>query len=693
MLRGIDTFPPHGNRMASRYKILEELGKGGAGAVFKAYDTQLDRYVAIKRLMTREEAERQDEKAGALRKEAASLATLQHPNIIAVYDLGSDEEGFFMVMELVEGEMLSDWVRTTPMTITDFQELAGQTLEALLTAHGQSILHRDLKPENIKVKRLPGGRIQVKVLDFGLARMSYGAKKMTEDQSGNVIGSIYYMAPEQFMRKPVDVRTDLYSLGCVFYQALTCQRPYTDDTMQGVMNAHLKHMVHPLHAVAPSVPEPICDWVMWLINAEPSHRPPNVEAALASLREIISAGWFNPSITAAIPVAMPDVSSEGWPTTSSVPRAPTSAHVRTVSGSVSQRISNTPSSRPTGAIPPRPTAPVPGRPARAATPEEEPSKLPFWIWPTLVAALALGAAWFFWPAKKGGAPKPGAITGSKATERPANFLQRGTLLHYVAGEQMIAWSDPGKPVAVAKVNDVVMAWHDIAPVGDDGVLVAWDKNKKTCPTYIMEKDAGLNFGVALAHFLPGQALMHRMDKTDPRCSEYPFGDLAKSRGVTAIMLVRPQLRNSEVRCLRLRNQDGTAWIDVRAYPNNDWKLTVKTGAVVKDAKLSGRSVSEFSLVGITWNINTGKAVLSVRGEDGGKARAEAAVPNEVGGVLNEIRLSDYTKDPAKPVAPTDQFTGDIAEIVVWPYAMEWEERSAQEWKFTQFYFKVPGNQY
>ncbi|HSI63620.1 MAG TPA: serine/threonine-protein kinase, partial [Candidatus Saccharimonadia bacterium] len=244
--------------MAARYKILDELGAGGAGAVFKAYDTQLDRYVAIKRLMSKEESEQQEAQGGGLKKEAGSLATLQHPNIVSVYDLGSDDLGFFMVMELVEGETLADWVKTTPMNLTDFQELATQCLEALMTAHHQSILHRDLKPENIKIKRLPGGRIQVKVLDFGLARMSYGAKKMTEDQSGNIVGSIFYMAPEQFLRKPVDVRTDLYSLGCVFYQAISCRRPYSDATVKGVMDAHLKHMVHPLKTVAPEVPDPIC---------------------------------------------------------------------------------------------------------------------------------------------------------------------------------------------------------------------------------------------------------------------------------------------------------------------------------------------------------------------------------------------------------------------------------------------------
>jgi hypothetical protein len=258
---------------------------------------------------------------------------------------------------------------------------------------------------------------------------------------------------------------------------------------------------------------------------------------------------------------------------------------------------------------------------------------------------------------------------------------------------MEAWSGPSSQPAEAKPSDPIFAWHDRSSIGGDGTMTAWDKQRNSCPTYVVEKPAALNFNAGLVRFGPGQALMHLMEKADPRCSQYPFGDVVKSRGMTAIMLVRPQIRDKEVRCLRLRNHDNTAWIDVRAYPNNDWKLTVKAGTVTKDAKLAGRSVTQFSLVGITWNINTGKAVLSVRGEDGGKERAEVDVPHEPPGVLNEIRISDYSKDPAKPLAATDQFTGDIAEIVVWPYPMEWEERSAQEWKFMQHFFKNPGNRY
>src|ERR1700742_4670718 len=113
--------------MAGRYRILEELGVGGAGRVHKAYDTQLDRYVALKRLLSKEELERQDSQSTDLKKEAGSLATLQHPNIVTIYDLGSDEEGTFIVMELLEGDTLADWIRGSTLSLGDFYELATQT--------------------------------------------------------------------------------------------------------------------------------------------------------------------------------------------------------------------------------------------------------------------------------------------------------------------------------------------------------------------------------------------------------------------------------------------------------------------------------------------------------------------------------------------------------------------------------------
>lgn len=255
---------------------------------------------------------------------------------------------------------------------------------------------------------------------------------------------------------------------------------------------------------------------------------------------------------------------------------------------------------------------------------------------------------------------------------------------------MDAWSGQGKPVEPAKPDSPVAAWQDLSLNGGEGTLATWDKEMTSCPTYVIGNPGGLKAGTGMLHFGPGSALTHRMESSDARHTAYPFGDPARSRGVTVMMIVRPQARDKEVRCLRLRNQNGSAWLDIRAYPSNEWKLTIKAGPNMKDAKITGSSTSQFSLVGATWNLNSATAMLSVRSEDGSMQRAETEIPKEPHGVLNELRISDYSSNPDKPVPATDRFNGDIVEIVVWPYAMEWEERSGQEWRLMQFYFKHPG---
>jgi hypothetical protein len=304
-------------------------------------------------------------------------------------------------------------------------------------------------------------------------------------------------------------------------------------------------------------------------------------------------------------------------------------------------------------------------------------------------------AWQFWPKSSGNSQRD--VSNPKSAPnlapRPSNFIQRGEVLHYIAGHKMDAWSEPGKPVVPAGPDSPVAAWQDLSLNGGEGTLVIWDKEKTSCPTYVIGNPGGLKAGTGMLHFDPGSALRHLMERSDARRSAYPFGDPVRSRGVTVMMIVRPQIRDKEVRCIRLRNQDGTAWLDVRAYPSNEWKLTIKAGPTMKDAKITGSSVTQFNLVGATWNLNSATAVMSVRGEDGAMQRTETEVPKEPHGVLNELRISDYSSSPAKPVPATDRFLGDIVEIVVWPYAMEWEERSGQEWRLMQFYFKHPGQRY
>lgn len=270
--------------MAERYKIYEQLGAGGVGAVYRAYDNELKRWVAIKRLMTATDASGDKDLVGELRKEADALASLRNPNIVTIFDVASDPEGLFMVMELLEGEDLADVVARGPLHYDDFKELASQSLEALLAAHQRHILHRDIKPENIKVERLPGGRMQSKLIDFGLARAGMRARKQTEDQEGTVMGSIFYMAPEQLTREPVDARTDLYSLGCVFYEALSGRKAFDGDNLHAVIDKHINHDIIPLHVVAPHVPPWLGAWVLRLMAQKPEDRPETAQQAIEEFR-------------------------------------------------------------------------------------------------------------------------------------------------------------------------------------------------------------------------------------------------------------------------------------------------------------------------------------------------------------------------------------------------------------------------
>ncbi len=269
--------------MSDRYQILEQIGKGGLGAVYKGLDTQLQREVAIKRVLPSEKATEQEIKdaASKLIAEAQTLSSLNHPNIVTVFDVGRDEQGGFVVMELLKGETLDETVERGVLTQEDFAEVVQQTMEALISAQASNVIHRDIKPSNIMVIWQASGKFQLKILDFGLAKFSKTPSVQTMDQDESVMGSIFFMAPEQFERGELDARTDLYQMGCVYYNALTGQYPFNGDTAPQVMNAHLQHRVIPLQQVRPGLSPSICEWVMWLINRDIAHRPSDARDALS----------------------------------------------------------------------------------------------------------------------------------------------------------------------------------------------------------------------------------------------------------------------------------------------------------------------------------------------------------------------------------------------------------------------------
>jgi len=294
--------------MEDRYEIRGKIGQGGLGAVYKAHDIRMNRQVAIKRIMPNaEDASIPEEATRQLIKEAGSLASLQHPNIVTIYDVGSDEDGPFVVMELLTGDTLEEIIGKGSFTWQDFRHLAMQTLEALIAAQELHLVHRDLKPSNIMLTWLPSGKFQVKIVDFGLAKLSSTPSLQTIDQSDGVFGSIYFMAPEQFERVPIDLKTDLYAIGCVFYYALTGVYPFDGDTAAAVMASHLQHHVTPIQEVREGVPLWVCDWIMWHINRQPSDRPESAREALKVFVENAAANT-SPELSSGSPTPAPEQS-------------------------------------------------------------------------------------------------------------------------------------------------------------------------------------------------------------------------------------------------------------------------------------------------------------------------------------------------------------------------------------------------
>jgi serine/threonine protein kinase len=272
--------------MEERYEIRGKLGQGGLGAVYRAYDRALKREVAVKRIISGDDEEHREEATRQMEKETGALAALQHPNIVTIYDVGSDEDGPFVVMELLTGQTLDEIVEKAPLTWPDFRELVLQIQEALIAAQDLGLIHRDLKPSNIMVNWLPSGRFQAKVVDFGLAKFSPKASLQTVDHHDSIFGSIFFMAPEQFERGEVDSRLDMYSIGCVYYFTLTGRSPFEGETAPQVMAAHLEHRVIPLQQVRPDLPKWACDWVMWHINRYPVERPENARETLRSFIQL-----------------------------------------------------------------------------------------------------------------------------------------------------------------------------------------------------------------------------------------------------------------------------------------------------------------------------------------------------------------------------------------------------------------------
>ena len=222
-----------------RYRDAVMLGQGGMGAVYRAVDPSLDRYVAIKVLTHRE-----PKYLERFRREAQVLAKIMHPSIIQIYEIvGTDEDANdpYIVMEFFEGKPLDTLLRGGPLPEAQVVSILRQTAEGLRKAHANHVIHRDIKPANI----MWSDSGEVKILDFGIAKLRDAKKDLT---GNTVLGTPYYMSPEQAMGQPIDARTDIYSLGITAFHLLTGRRPFEAKSKVDVMLAQVKTPLPPIPA-------------------------------------------------------------------------------------------------------------------------------------------------------------------------------------------------------------------------------------------------------------------------------------------------------------------------------------------------------------------------------------------------------------------------------------------------------------
>ena len=257
-------------RTVSHYRIVGKLGVGGMGVVYDAEDERLPRRVALKFLS--EELADDPDATRRLRREAETIALLNHPNICTIYDVDAHEGRPFIAMERLDGTTLKVYMARKTLDTPEIAEIAGQIADALAVAHGKGVIHRDIKPGNIFI----GEHGHVKVLDFGLARRLPPADAETGMEGstipGRPLGTASYMAPERILQLPLDARSDLFSLGVVIYEMATGRLPFTGASTGETVTNILDKDPTPLTELSPDRPKKLERIVATLLRKQAARR-------------------------------------------------------------------------------------------------------------------------------------------------------------------------------------------------------------------------------------------------------------------------------------------------------------------------------------------------------------------------------------------------------------------------------------
>ena len=253
-----------GQRINDRYEIIKSIGEGGMANVYLAYDTILDRNVAIKVL--RGDLANDEKFVRRFQREALSASSLSHPNIVAMYDVGEDDGLYYIVMEYVEGKTLKQLLKKRgSLTLSEAIDIMLQLTDGMAHAHDSYIVHRDLKPQNIMIQ--DDG--QIKITDFGIA-MALNSTQLT--QTNSVMGSVHYLPPEQAAGKGTTIKSDIYSMGIIFYELLTGELPFRGDSAVEIALKQMKEPLPDVHKLNNDIPQSIENIILKSTAKNPKNR-------------------------------------------------------------------------------------------------------------------------------------------------------------------------------------------------------------------------------------------------------------------------------------------------------------------------------------------------------------------------------------------------------------------------------------
>ena len=475
-------------RQIDRYEVLERVGRGGMGVVYRARDPVLDRDVAIKSLLVDFGVD-QDARA-RFQQEARAAARLQHPNIVTIFEFGEKDDSPYLIMEFLGGDDLEGLIKGDPLSLVQRLDIVAQLCDGLAFAHEQGVVHRDIKPGNVRV--LEDGT--VKLLDFGIAKVP-----KADASSGMVGGSAGYVSPEQLSMEPVDARSDLFSVGVLAYELLTGRQPFTGDSAAAVAYQVLHEEPPPARSLAPQLPEALEAVLARALQKKPDKRWSSAQELGEAFRDVARA-----VAQTAAPRRSGQARGAGGPRSDRVGHL----DLRVASGKTGDQLAD-------ASLPEAATAP-----AVAARPRSR--MLAAAVVVALVAAAGVGGYYAYQTFGNGQSTEPVDDVG--AMQAAAGAAGGGGATVPPDGSPP-ATGDPAEPVPVAPpVPELVVT---STPFGAAVSLDGQDTGQITPASFELDEPYPETVALSLDGYEP---VSQEMPPVEGDVVEVPFGDLTQTRG-------------------------------------------------------------------------------------------------------------------------------------------------------------------